>query len=86
MQATQTLETIIETGWHHLTVPPYAAGEQPRLLCWCGQSIMMPFTNGRSNDMPEIGRFLSEHAECPPNEEWLMQQEQGGAQCLPVTS
>ena len=86
MQATQTLETIIETGWHHLTVPPYAAGEQPRLLCWCGQSIMMPFTNGRSNDMPEIGCFLSEHAECPPNEEWLMQQEQRGAQCLPVTS
>lgn len=73
-QEPQTVEQIIETGWHHLSVPPYAPGLDPRLLCWCGQSIAMPLTNSRINASPEIGCFLSEHAECAPNEEWLMQQ------------
>jgi len=86
MQATQSIDAIIETGWHHLTVPPYVAGEQPRLVCWCGAQVAMSRTSGLTNTTPEIGRFLKEHAECAPNEEWLMQQEQGGVQCRLVNS
>ncbi len=65
--ATQTIETIIETGWHHLST--VWAGSTPlRLQCWCSAALDYPAT------LAEKSHFLKEHAECAPNEEWLMQQ------------
>lgn len=67
-----SIESPVETGWHHLSIPRYPAGRRPRLYCWCGASCEMETTGSVARPSPALERFLSEHAACPPDEDWLM--------------
>ena len=71
----QTTEQIIETGWHQFSIPPYPHGTTPRLVCWCGMSFPLMGTSSRFRATPGLERFLREHAECAPNEQWLMHMQ-----------
>ncbi len=74
MQAGQTTEPrqsindIIETGWHHFSVPPYSKEMGPRLYCWCGACFALPVAR---RHVEAFSRFLTMHADCRPNIDFL---------------
>lgn len=77
MQGTQeSVESIIETGWHHFSVPPYRKAAGPRLYCWCGGGFVLPVA---PRQLDHFSAFLRAHAECRPNLAFL----QGDAHANP---
>ncbi len=65
MQTTQeSVEHIIETGWHHFSVPRYRPQDGPRYQCWCGDAYTLPVPRHKVN---EFSAWLAVHAACRPN-------------------